>query len=132
MAGVLAVACVKSYSHDTYMQEMIGIAGLVNEFLLQSVKNKIRLFPCWPKDKNAKLYGLHAQGRFIVSATFESGQASEATIKSTVDKQLQLLSPWQAIEVNGKKVNVGEDGIVSNHAKSGQVCHFKASKKRKV
>ena len=33
------------HAHGTFMPEMIGIAALINEFLLQSVDNKIRLFP---------------------------------------------------------------------------------------
>ncbi|MCK5806699.1 MAG: hypothetical protein KAI66_27970 [Lentisphaeria bacterium] len=39
----------QGHAHGTFMGEMIGIVGLINEFLLQSVENKIRVFPCWVK-----------------------------------------------------------------------------------
>ena len=63
----------QGHAHGTYMPEMIGVAGLVDEFLLQSVQDKIRLFPCWPADKNAKFAGLRAQGGFVVSAEYTKG-----------------------------------------------------------
>ena len=109
------------WAHGTYMQEMTGLAGLLNEFLLQSVKNKIRLFPCWPKDKNAKFAGLRAQGGFIVSAEFQDGRVVSATIKSVAHKQLQLLSPWKTTYVNGKKAAMDKDGLVTLSTKPEQV-----------
>lgn len=110
------------HGHGTFMPEMIGIAALINEFMLQSVQNKIRLFPCWPDDMDAKFYQLRAQGGFIVSAEFKEGRvASSATIESVADKQLQLFSPWKTTYVNGKEASIDEDGIVTLDTKPGQV-----------
>jgi len=109
------------HGHGTYMGEMIGIAGLVNEFLLQSVGNKIRLFPCWPRDQDARFAGLRAQGGFIVSAEFRDGRVAWATIESVADKELQLLSPWKTAFVNGRKAAIGSDGLVTLNTKPGQV-----------
>ncbi len=109
------------HGHGTFMPEMIGIAALIDEFLLQSVQNKIRLFPCWPADKDAKFSNLRAQGGFIVSAEFKDGRVASATIESVADKKLQLLSPWKTISVNGKEVNIDKDGLVRLDAKPGQV-----------
>jgi alpha-L-fucosidase 2 len=114
----------KGHQHGTYMPEMIGIVGLINEFLLQSVHNKIRLFPCWPSEQDASFNGLRAQGGFIVSANFEKGRVASATIKSTVDKQLQLLSPWKTIYANGKKISIDEAGLITLNTKEGQVFKF--------
>jgi hypothetical protein len=109
------------HEHGTFMPEMIGIAALIDEFLLQSVQNKIRLFPCWPADKDAKFSNLRTQGGFIVSAEFKDGRVASATIESVADKKLQLLSPWKTISVNGKEVNLDKDGLVRLDAKPGQV-----------
>jgi hypothetical protein len=112
------------HAHGTYMGEMIGVAGLINEYLLQSVGNKIRLFPCWPGDKDAKFTRLRAQGGFIVSAEFKDGRVASATIESVARKKLQLLSPWKTIYVNGKKTAIGLDGLVTLNTKPGQVFKF--------
>lgn len=112
------------HEHGTFMGEMIGIAGLVNEYLLQSVENKIRLFPCWPSDKSAKFTRLRAHGGFIVSAEFKDGRVASATIESVANKKLQILSPWKTIYVNGKKTAIGPDGLVSLNTKPGQVLKF--------
>jgi len=112
------------HGHGIFMGEMIGIAGLIDEFLLQSVQNKIRLFPCWPDDKDAKFTGLRAQGGFIVSAEFKDGRVASATIESVVDKKLQLLSPWKTIYVNGRNAAIGSDGLVTINTKAGQVFKF--------
>jgi hypothetical protein len=103
----------KGHAHGTYMGEMIGIAGLINEFLLQSVENKIRLFPCWPVYKDAAFTRLRAQGGFLVSAEFKQGKVVSATIESLAGKELQLLSPWSTIYVNGSERHIGPDGMLT-------------------
>ena len=112
------------HGHGTFMGEMIGIAGLITEYLMQSVDNKIRLFPCWPKGKDAAFAGLRAQGGFIVSAEFKNGRVTSATIKSVADRQLQLLSPWKTIYINGKKATVDNEGLVTVVTKPGQIFLF--------
>ena len=114
----------KGHAHGSYMGEMIGIAGLINEFLLQSVADKIRLFPCWPADKDAAFSRLRAQGGFIVSAEFKDGRVASATIESVADKRLQLLSPWNTIFVNGRRTAIGPDGLVTLNATKGQILVF--------
>ena len=114
----------QGHVHGTFMGEMIGIAGLINEFLLQSVQNKIRLFPCWPDNKDAKFSCLRAQGGFVVSAEFTDGRVASATIESTAEKQLQLLSPWKTIYVNGNKADINQEGLVTLNTKPGQVFNF--------
>jgi len=114
----------QGHAHGTFMGEMIGIAGLINEFLLQSVQNKIRLFPCWPSEKDARFTGLRAQGGFIVSAQFADGRVTSATIESTIGGKLQLLSPWETIYVNGKEAAIGPQGLVTLSTESGQTLRF--------
>ena len=118
----------QGHQHGTFMGEMIGIAGLINEFLLQSVENKIRLFPCWPGDQDAKFSRFRAQGGFIVSASFTDGRVASATIESDAGNQLQLLSPWSTIYVNGKETPIGPDGLVTLNTTPGEVLHFSESK----
>lgn len=107
--------------HGTFMGEMIGIAGLINEYLLQSVDNKIRLFPCWPADQDAAFSRMRAQGGFMVSASFKHGRVASATIESVARKQLVLLSPWKKVQINGHQTDVGEDGLVVIETNPGDV-----------
>lgn len=115
------------HAHGTFMGEMIGIAGLINEYLLQSVDNKIRLFPCWPKDEDASFVRLRAQGGFVVSADFKDGQVVSATIESVADRTLQLLSPWESIYVNGNKAEVDSDGLIRMITEPGQIYRLSRS-----
>jgi hypothetical protein len=113
------------WAHGTFMQEMIGLVGLINEFLLQSVDNKIRVFPCWPKDQDARFAGLRAQGGFLVAAEQKSGQVVKLEVISTVGGSLQLLSPWDRIAVNGEAVTTVEQGLVTLETEPGETLTFR-------
>ena len=101
------------WAHGTFMQEMIGLVGLVNECLLQSVRNRIRVFPCWPADKDATFAGLRAQGGFIVSAELKAGKVVKLEVVSTAGGTLRLLSPWKTIRANSRDLVQDKDGMVT-------------------
>ena len=99
--------------HGFYLSESVGIAAMISEFLLQSVDNTIRVFPCWPKDKDAKFADLRAQGGFLVSAQQTGGQVRYAEVRSTVGGRLKFLNPWTAVPQarrNGETVALTEEG----------------------
>jgi len=89
----------KGHAHGTYMGEMIGVAGLINEFLMQSVGPAIRVFPCWPDDQDAAFSRLRAHGGFLVSAEQKNGRVTRIDVRSTAGGNLRLLSPWPRIAV---------------------------------
>jgi len=60
---------------------------------LQSVDNTIRVFPCWPKEKDAKFTRLRAQGGFLVSAEQKAGKIVKLEITSTVGGKMRVLHP---------------------------------------
>jgi hypothetical protein len=84
----------QGHEHGTFIPEGIGVAALVTEFLMQSVGNVIRVFPCWPEEQNAKFTNLRAQGGFLVSAEQKDGKVTHLEITSTVGGILRLLDPW--------------------------------------
>ena len=84
----------QGHMHGTFMPESIGVAAVVAEFLMQSVGNVIRVFPCWPKEQDAKFTNLRAQGGFLVSAEQKDGKVTKLEITSTVGGTLWLLNPW--------------------------------------
>jgi alpha-L-fucosidase 2 len=80
--------------HGYYLAESWAFAGLTAELLLQSVGDVIRVFPAWPKDKDAAFTNLRAQGGFLVTAEQKAGKVVKLEITSTVGGRLRLLSPW--------------------------------------
>jgi hypothetical protein len=84
----------QGHGHGTFMPESIGVAAIVTEFLMQSVGDTIRVFPCWPKEQDAKFTNLRAQGGFLVSSTQTDGKVTKLEITSTVGGTLRLLNPW--------------------------------------
>jgi hypothetical protein len=84
----------KWQGHGYYLTESVGIAAMISEYLLQSVDNTIRVFPCWPKDKDASFTNLRAQGGFLVTAEQKAGKVTKLEVHSTVGGNLRLLNPW--------------------------------------
>jgi hypothetical protein len=93
--------------HGYYLSESVGIAAMISEFLLQSVDNTIRVFPCWPKDKDARFTDLRAQGGFLVSAEQKDGKVTKLEITSTAGGKLRWLDPWSR-KVLERKTQSGE------------------------
>ena len=75
------------------MQEMIGVVGLVDELLMQSVDDIIRVFPCWPEDINARFSRLRAQGGFLVTAEQKGGEVVRLEVTSTVGGNAPAAQP---------------------------------------
>lgn len=86
--------------------EIVGVAAMISEFLVQSVENTIRVFPCWPKEKDARFSNLRAQGGFRVSAELKDGDVSRVTLVSENGRDCTVMNPWpgQAVRFtrNGK------------------------------
>ena len=118
----------QGHAHGTFMPESIGVAALVTEFLMQSVGDTIRVFPCWSSDQNASFKDLRAQGGFLVSADLADGRVQAVTVIATVGGPLRLLSPWKTILVNGKAMALGADGVVTIAAKPKATFAFRPGK----
>ena len=109
--------------------EQFAACGIVSEMLLQSVGGIIRLFPAWPKDKDARFDRLRAEGGFVVSATQHSGQIKSVTVLSTAGGKLRWVNPLAAppqARKNGTVVPVTVDGagICSLDTATGDMIHL--------
>jgi hypothetical protein len=114
----------QGHAHGTYMPESIGVAALITEFLMQSVDDVIRVFPCWPSGVDARFSRLRAQGGFLVSAEQKDGEVTGLEITSTVGGTLRLLSPWKTITVDGTPLTPDKQGIVSIETEAGETLTF--------
>lgn len=74
--------------------ENFGLPVVINTCLIQSYDGTIRLFPNWPKNKNASFYDLRTVGAFLVSASLKDGNVKEIKIKSEKGNGLRLIMPW--------------------------------------
>lgn len=110
--------------HGFYLSESVGIAAMISEFLVQSVDDIVRVFPCWPKEKDARFANLRAQGGFLVSAEQREGEVTRLEITSTVGGKLRLVSPWPAIAVNGRRLEPDGRGVVEVDTAAGDRLVF--------
>jgi len=117
-----------NFGHYT---EQFAASMAINELLLQSVADVVRIFPAWPLDKPARFRQLRAQGGFLVSAACERGNVGPVRIEPTVGGRLRLLSPWPGIEAVGPdgqtlSLTPDEKGIVELDTHAGQTLEFRA------
>jgi hypothetical protein len=119
----------QGHEHGTFMTESIGITALLTEFLMQSVGDTIRVFPCWPKDQPASFCRLRAQGGFLVSASQREGTVVTLEVTSTVGGLLRVLSPWKALTVKRglegvRLVKIDSEGVVTLNTRPGEHLVF--------
>jgi alpha-L-fucosidase 2 len=110
--------------HGFYLSESVGLAAMISEFLVQSVDHTVRVFPCWPQEKDARFKNLRAQGGFLVSAEQRAGRITKLRITSTVGGRLRLLSPWSAVTVDGRTLQPDPSGIVEVLTRPGERFAF--------
>ncbi len=66
-----------NFGHYT---EQFAASMAINELLLQSVADVVRVFPAWPLDKPARFQQLRAQGGFLVSAACDNGNVGPVSV----------------------------------------------------
>ena len=69
------------------------IPGAVNEMLLQSYQGVLRVFPDWPKDRDARFGQLRAYGAFLISSEIVKGEVKSLLIESE-GQICTLQNPW--------------------------------------
>ncbi|MBN2291894.1 MAG: hypothetical protein JXM70_05680 [Pirellulales bacterium] len=111
--------------------ETFGATMAISELLIQSVGDIIRLFPAWPKDRDASFTDLRAQGGFLVSAEQKGGKLRKVAVRSTVGGRLQWLCPWGEVSVvrNGAKpttLKPDAHGIIRLDTKASEQLIFHA------
>jgi alpha-L-fucosidase 2 len=74
--------------------ESVGAIEAINSMLLQSVDRTIRVFPVWPKDKDARFTDLRAWGAFLVSSEYRNGRVQAIDITSEAGRECRIDNPW--------------------------------------
>jgi alpha-L-fucosidase 2 len=92
------------YSHHALPNKLLNFGGggienvspalAVTEMLMQSHDGVIRLFPCWPREMDARFGTLRAVGAFLVSAEMKDGVISGVRILSEKGGDCVIANPW--------------------------------------
>ena len=88
--------------------ENLAYPLVINEMMLQSHNDLIRLFPTLDYYRTAEFHHLRARGGFLVSAAVRKGFALWAEIAATVDGPCRVRSPWPLYAVRLLNIQSGE------------------------
>ena len=98
-------------AHGGAIEDFSAIPAGINEMMLQSHEKVIRLFPCWPKNKDARFVNLRGYGAFLISSEMRDGEVTFIEIKSEKGKNLTIELPWNAaIKKNGQEYGSEKKG----------------------
>ena len=92
--------------------ENLGIPLVINEMMLHSHNNTIKLFPTLNVHRSAEFHHLRARGGFLVSAKADRGFVEWAEIEATVDRVCRVRLPWSFNILNIENISSGTSVLV--------------------
>jgi hypothetical protein len=100
--------------------EYLGVhLSVLNESLLQSYNDKIRVFPAVPSDSSfAGKFTLLAKNGFLVSSERESGEIKYVGLKSLYGSSATVVNPWGSQQVRVRRVS---DNAIVTTSSSGEL-----------
>ncbi|MBB5437876.1 hypothetical protein HDC92_001550 [Pedobacter sp. AK017] len=91
-------------------ETLAAVPLTINEMLLQSYEQVIRIFPNWNKNKDASFDQLRAYGAFLVSSKQEKGEILFVKMRSEAGRTCTIRNPWPGKSVqlfrNGRKAEI--------------------------
>ncbi|GII58413.1 hypothetical protein Pth03_68020 [Planotetraspora thailandica] len=100
--------------------EYLGVhLTAMNETLLQSYNDKIRVFPAVPSDSSfVGKFTLLAKDGFLVSSEREAGEIKYVGLKSQYGKQATVVNPWGTQQV---RVRRASDNAIITTSSNGEI-----------
>lgn len=129
----LKKSCVKLSYQNRYMtahgggiEDFSAVPAGINEMMLQSHEGVIRVFPSWPKGKDAKFVNLRGYGAFLVSAERKNDEVISVEIMSEKGKELVFQNPWEQARIirSGETVGSSSERSIKILTKPGDVICF--------
>jgi alpha-L-fucosidase 2 len=87
------------------IENLSTVPNTINEMLCMGHKGVLRLFPVWPKDKDATFTRIRCWGAFLVSGELKNGRVEDVRLLSEKGRDCTMVNPWP-----GEKV-----GLYSGH-----------------
>ncbi len=92
------------------------VPNTVNEMLCMGHGHVVRVFPSWPKDKDARFANLRTWGAFLVSGEQQGGVVRQVAIRSERGRNCTVVNPW-----GDKSIEVFRDGKKAETVKGGRI-----------
>jgi len=106
------------------------VTNALTEMICMSAGNVIRLFPVFPKDRDASFKDIRTWGAFLVSAKLENGTISDVKIRSEKGRKCTVQNPWKGKKVilyrNGKKAETVTGERLNFKTLSGETIELKS------
>lgn len=101
---------LNAYSRHTYpngfqldnphgIENWSTVPNTINEMLCMGHQDIVRIFPVWPREKDASFHQIRVEGAFLVSAELKNKEVTSLTIVSEQGRPLTLLNPWKQKKV---------------------------------
>ncbi|KRF09938.1 LamG-like jellyroll fold domain-containing protein [Paenibacillus sp. Soil787] len=104
------------YSYGGGIENLATVPSAVNEMLLQSHQNKIRVFADWPANTYAKFQDFRAYGGFLVSSHIDNNTVQYLRIISEKGKPATFINPWP-----GQTLAIYRNGVTSGTLSGNEV-----------
>ncbi|GAA3771726.1 hypothetical protein GCM10022225_68750 [Plantactinospora mayteni] len=106
--------------------EYLGIhLAAMNESLMQSYNDKIRVFPAVPTDSSfVGKFSLLAKDGFVVSSEREAGEIKYVGLRSLHGKQARVVNPWGGQEVRVRRTS---DNAILTTSSAGEITFATAA-----
>ena len=92
------------------------VPNAINEMLCTGHGHVLRVFPVWPKSRDARFLNIRTWDAFLVSSALKDGTVQSVTIHSERGRPCTLVNPWP-----GKAIDVYRDGKKSETLKGGRI-----------
>ena len=108
--GLVRAMVASNWGRGGWTESLSCMAPL-QEMMLQSWDGAIRLFPYWPKDRDASFAGWRAQGAFVVDAEWKDGKIGRVRIVSEKGADCPIHGDWSVRDASGAAVPLFKDAF---------------------
>jgi len=105
------------------IENLSTVPNSVNEMLCSAHQSVLRLFPDWPKGRDASFSNIRVFGAFLVSSSISNGEINSFSIFSEKGRDLVFKNPWK-----GKRVQISsslQNGEDKNREMSGDLISLR-------
>lgn len=127
------------YSRHTYpngfqlnnphgIENLSTVPNTINEMLCMGHQDLVRVFPVWPRGKDAFFSQLRVEGAFLVSGELKEGMIACVSVFSEKGRVLNLVNPWKGksvcLEVNSSGKKTFEGDVIRIETEPGKTYRF--------
>lgn len=124
---------LNAYSRHTYpngfqldnphgIENWSTVPNTINEMLCMGHQDIVRVFPVWPREKDASFHQIRVEGAFWVSGELKNGEVASLAIFSEQGRPLSLLNPWKHKKVRMKVWQ--SDRLLEEKELEGEIFHM--------